>query len=216
MAGRLLRRAPTVMPIDGFPHEIESAASQPERFEQPDAHLVTAYRAGDTSAFESLVRRHYRAAFSIALANLGTSSDAEDVCHDAFVRAAERIADCKKPDQFAHWLCAITRNLARNTLARQRVRRASALEHDTAPSGDNPERDAELSELRARLIQALGRISPIQREVVLLHDLDGWSHEEIAPVIGTSSGMSRQHLFKARKLLRALLGEHSLEEHSHE
>jgi RNA polymerase sigma-70 factor (ECF subfamily) len=57
----------------------------------------------------------------------------------------------------------------------------------------------------------LASLTPVQREVVLLHDLDGWTHESIAESIGTSSGMSRQHLFHARKRLRALLGPGSKE-----
>ncbi len=191
-----------------MPNESESTTT--------DAQLVADSGAGNAAAFDALVRRHYRTAFSIALANTGNRADAEDVCHDAFVRAAERLEECRHPDRFAHWLCTIARNLARNAVARSRVRRAAPLEHGTAASADSPARDAELGELRDQLTRALAELSPVQREVVLLHDLDGWSHDDIAVVIGTSSGMSRQHLFKARKRLRTTLGERGFEEHSHE
>jgi RNA polymerase sigma-70 factor (ECF subfamily) len=92
------------------------------------------------------------------------------------------------------------------------VRRAGPLEADTAASSDNPARDAELSELRGQLEHALSALPAVQREVVLLHDLHGWTHDEIAVAIGTSSGMSRQHLFKARKRLRGALGERRSED----
>ena len=172
----------------------------------PDSALVVRTRAGDAAAFDALVRRHYRAAFAVALAYVGNQADAEDVCHDAFVRAAARLDECRQPDRFVQWLCAITRNHARNTLARGAVRRAEPLRHETASSGEDTARHAELAELRSRLERALALLSPVQREVVLLHDLDGWTHEAIATLIGTSAGMSRQHLFHARRRLRDALG----------
>ena len=181
----------------------------------PDAELVARTLGGDSGAFDALVRRHYRAAYAVALAHAGSRADAEDVCHDAFVRAAERLEDCRQPDRFVHWLCTIVRNHARNALAKAFVRRAAPLEHDTAQSGDDPARAAEIAELRTRLEQARTRLPPVQREVVLLHDLDGWTHDAIAQSIGTSAGMSRQHLFLARRRLREALGEHTPEDYFH-
>jgi RNA polymerase sigma-70 factor (ECF subfamily) len=67
--------------------------------------------------------------------------------------------------------------------------------------------------LRQVLEAALATLSPVEREVVLLHDLYEWRHEAIAESIGTSVGMSRQHLFKARRRLRAHLGADLLKEH---
>jgi RNA polymerase sigma factor (sigma-70 family) len=204
------------MPFDGMPNDSGSTVRVSGAIEPTDALLVAHTCAGDATAFEALVRRHYRAAFSVALAHTGNHADAEDVCHDAFVRAAEHLEACRQPERFAQWLCAIVRNRAHNVRAHARVRRASPLEPGTAPSRDSPARDAELSDLRGRLLRALALLPSIQREVVLLHDLHGWSHDEIAVVIGTSSGMSRQHLFKARKRLRGVLGERSSEDLLHE
>ena len=187
-----------------------SAKSPPD---PSDAQLIAEARAGSAPAFEALVRRYYRLAFAVALAHAANRADAEDVSHDAFVRAGERLEECRKPDRFAPWLCAIVRNRARNVAAHRKVRRASALEHDTAASGDDPDRDARVGELRARLVAALATLSAVQREVVLLHDVDERTHDEIAAIVGTSSGMSRQHLFNARKKLRAVLGEHATREY---
>ena len=181
-----------------------------------DATLVARSRDGDAAALETLVRRHYRAAYAVALAQTSNHADAEDVCHDAFVRAAARLSECKQPDRFAQWLCAIVRNHARNAVSRGFVRRATTLDHATAPSSASPARDAERAELRERLTRALSTLSQVQREVVLLHDLDGWEHDDIAAVIGTSSGMSRQHLFKARKRLREALGAFNSSEYFNE
>jgi RNA polymerase sigma-70 factor (ECF subfamily) len=185
---------PTPDPVSSAPRTAES-----------DAALVVRARAGDAAAFDLLARRHYRTAFAIALARMRSRADAEDVCHDAFMRAAERLDQCRNPERFSAWLCMIVRNRARNAQAKAFVRRSLALEHHTAASTDNPDRSLQLAELRGRLLRALGELTTVQREVVLLHDLDGLSHEEAASIVGTSPGMSRQHLFKARRRLRELL-----------
>jgi RNA polymerase sigma-70 factor (ECF subfamily) len=78
----------------------------------------------------------------------------------------------------------------------------------------NPAGDVERAALRSRLESALQGITEIQREVVLLHDLHGWKHREIADALDISEGMSRQHLMAARRALRERLGVQVLEEYS--
>ncbi|MFI5229439.1 MAG: RNA polymerase sigma factor [Gemmatimonadales bacterium] len=187
-----------------MPTERGGAPSHPS--DPPDGDLVVRARAGDRGAFETLVRRYYRSAYSIALAYTRNRADAEDVCHDALVRAGARLATCRDPKRFGPWLYAIVRNHAKNAVARGFVRRSEPLSHATARSPSDPAADAERADVRATLERALESLSPVQREVVLLHDLDGRTHDEIAAMIGTSSGMCRQHLFKARRRLRAALG----------
>ncbi|HSG81484.1 MAG TPA: RNA polymerase sigma factor [Gemmatimonadota bacterium] len=179
----------------------------------PDSFLVDRARRGDTAAFDALVRRYYRAAYAVALAKLGNAADAEDVCQDAFIRALQRIDD-PEPARFAAWLLQIVRNRAHNYRAYRNVREAQPLESVSAAGPGNPAHDVERAALRARLEQALGGISEIQREVVLLHDLHGWKHREIADVLDISEGMSRQHLMAARRALRELLGTQAFEEYS--
>ncbi len=168
------------------------------------AALVGQARQGEARAFEELVRRHFRAAYSVALAVLASPADAEDVAQDAFLAAFERLDGCREPERFAGWLLQIVRNRALNALESKRVRARSAddlaAEEEQAP----PAPDAGL---RDRLVAALQRITPPQREVVLLHDLDGWTHAEIAQALGISEVMSRQHLFQARKVMRVELEE---------
>ena len=180
-------------------------AISPAFTEPTDARLIAAAAGGDRSSFEILVRRHYRAAYAVALARSGNRADAEDLVHDAFVRAAERLESCRQRDKFAAWLCTIVRNLAHNLRTRRPNNRTIALQDDTAWSNESPERDAQLAELREHLQIALSHLPEVQREVVLLHDVEGRTHDEIAVIVGTTSGMCRQHLFKARKQLRRLL-----------
>lgn len=178
-----------------------------------DALLVKRARRGDAAAFESLVRKHYRAAYAIALGVLGSAMDAEDACQDAFVKALERLDEIRDPERFGPWLQQIVRNRARNLYSYRRVRTAQPLETVRAVGSENPGSDAARGELREKLESALQDLSDMQRQVVLLHDLDGWKHREIAVALEISEGMSRQHLFHARRILRERLGVNVLEEY---
>jgi RNA polymerase sigma-70 factor (ECF subfamily) len=175
---------------------------------EPDAELVRRIRSGDTAAFEVLMRRHFRMAFIVAYAQLNNRADAEDVCQDAFFRCWERIADCRDPSHVSAWIATIVRNTAHNRRELLRVRETQPF--DVATPVASPRRtdaEAERHELRARLAAALDTLGPVQREVVLLHDLEGWKHAEIAARLGLSETMSRRHLSDARKRLRARLGD---------
>jgi RNA polymerase sigma-70 factor (ECF subfamily) len=163
--------------------------------------LVLRARRGEPAAFEELARRHLRTAYVIALAVLGRPADAEDVAQEAFVAVLERIDDCREPARFSGWLVKIVRNRALNALDKRRLRDAQPDVEVAAPAGGGD------VVARARLLAALARLSPVQREIVLLHDLDGWTHAELAGALGISEVNCRQHLFTARRVLRAELEE---------
>jgi RNA polymerase sigma-70 factor, ECF subfamily len=170
--------------------------------------LVRSARAGDAAAFEELVRRHLRAAYSVAFAVTNDPNDAEDVTQDAFIAALERLEECKNPDRFSGWLLRIVRNRALNLRRAQAVRVAKPLgEALDAPSSSSPERDTQRALLREELTSALGELTETQRQVVLLHDLEGYRHREIGDLLGISEGASRFHLSTARAVLRGLLND---------
>ena len=171
-----------------------------------DSRLVARARAGDAGAFEELVRRYLRSAHAVALGVLGNPADAEDVGQDAFLVALEKLDECRDPKRFAAWLMRIVRNRALNFLESRSLRQGEPLdEAASATEGDDPEWRAGQSELRDRLLAALALLPPGQREVVLLHDLEGFKHREIAVLLGTSEGAARVQLFQARRALRRLL-----------
>ena len=173
---------------------------------ETDSRLVARAREGDAGAFESLVRRHLRAANAVALGVLGNPADAEDICQDAFLTALERLEECHDPERFAAWLLRIVRNRALNARESLALRRGEPLERASGASGGaDPGKEAERSELRGQLLAALSGITPAQREVVLLHDLEGWKHREIAELLGISEEASRVRLLQARRNLRARL-----------
>lgn len=173
---------------------------------ESDASLVGRARKGDAEAYETLVRRYLRTAHAVAFAVLGETADAQDTCQDAFITALERLDDCRDPERFGAWLLQIVRNRAHNVRRYHAVRSAVSVEDiSLASDGASPARSAERKELREQLTQALAQLSPVQREVVLLHDLEGWRHREIAEVLELPEGTVRAHLFHARRFLRPLL-----------
>lgn len=186
---------------------------RPSAVSPDDSTLVVRVRQGDAAAFDLLVGRHYRAAYAIALGLLGRRADAEDVCQDAWARALERLDELREPSCFRGWLLQIVRNGARNHHAYLSVRASAPLEDEAAAGAVDPRQDLLRVSMRARLEAALTRLLPAQREVVVLHDLDGWSHREIAEQLGISEVMSRQHLFQARRRLRVLLEGRERKEH---
>ena len=173
--------------------EIESAS---------DEYLVRRTRAGDSQAFGVLVGRYMRPAYAVGLSVTGRHDDAEDAVQEAFMVALERLDNCSTPDRFAGWLLTIVRNRARNLVRREVLRVTDAVPETAAARGRTPEKAAEHAELQERLRTALARLPEVRREIVLLHDLEGWRHREIAEHLGIPSGTVRSHLHFARKSLR--------------
>jgi len=173
---------------------------------EADAVLVGRARGGDADAFDEIVRRHMRAAYAVALSVVLEPADAEDVVQDAFISALERLDSCQ-PDRFAAWLMRIVRNRAISHHRRRRVRQSEPLEWASGvTSGDDPRADLDRARLRERLIEAMEPLPARQREVLLLHDLEGWRHREIGDALGMKEGTVRYTLFQARRAVRERLG----------
>ncbi len=161
---------------------------------------------GDPSAFDALARAFLRPAYAVALAVVQRPADAEDVAQEAVVTALERIDTCRHPERFGAWLFQSVRNRARNWVAHRSladVAREAPVEQ-RAQAHDDGE-----GMLRRQLLEALQGVTDVQREVVLLHDLEGWTHAEIAAALDLSEVGSRQHLFNARRALRQRLDDHA-------
>ena len=174
---------------------------------ETDAQLVARVRRGDRAAAGTLAGRYLRACRAVALAVTGDEADADDVCQDAFVAAIEKIDDCRQPDRFAAWLMQIARNRAHDHL-RARARPTVSLEGVQIVSGAaSPQRQAERGQAHGRLLAAMAELPQERREVLLLHDLEGWTHREIAERMGLPPGTVRSHLHHARRRMRELLPE---------
>jgi RNA polymerase sigma-70 factor (ECF subfamily) len=170
-----------------------------------DGALVSRAITGEGEAYGELVRRYRRAAFALALSVTGKREDAEDAAQESFIVALERLEECRDPARFGGWLLAIVRNRSRNVVRREILREGEELPSAAASKTVGPDGFAERSELRERLTWALGTLNEVQREIVLLHDLQGWKHGEIAEKLEMPSGTVRSHLHYARKQLRDCL-----------
>ena len=182
------------------------AARQVEVTQQTDEQLVRKALQGDGRAFEALVRRHMKSAYAVALSELADGRDAEDAVQDSFILALERLEDCRDPAAFGPWMRQIVRNRARSLGRRERVRETESLDGVHVALSTDPARDFERAQLKERLESALESLTEVQRRVVLMHDLEGFKHREIATELGVPEGTVRSHLFLARRALRQLLG----------
>lgn len=171
-----------------------------------DGDLVQRARRGDEFAFGQLVRKYQRAAYSVAYSVTGRHEDAEDAAQESFLVALERLEECRSPERFAGWLMTIVRNRSRNLVRRESLREMDPVPIGASARGPMPDRVTETRELRSRLSEALDGLPEVQREIVLLHDLEGWKHREIAERLSLPSGTVRSHLHFARKALRKALG----------
>jgi RNA polymerase sigma factor (sigma-70 family) len=168
-----------------------------------DRELVSAVAEhGDEAAFRALYRRHtprlYRTALRIAA---GDAAEAEEIAHDAWIRAVPRFSSFEWRAQLSTWLVSIALNCAR-----ERRRAAGMVE---ALEVEPPASDRELEGAPARIDveRALAQLPPRYREVVVLHELEGYTHEEIAELLGIEPGTSKSQLHHARRRLRMLIRE---------
>lgn len=171
-----------------------------------DAELVRRARGGDSRAFGALVERYQRAAWSVAWSVTGKREDAEDAAQESFIVALERLDELSDPGKFAGWLMTIVRNRSRNLVRRESLRKTDQVPESTSTSQPGPDRVTESRELGELLEEAMAELPDVQREIVLLHDLEGWKHREIAERLDLPSGTVRSHLHFARKALRKTLG----------
>ena len=169
--------------------------------------LVERVRRGDREAFGVLVNRYSEQAFAVAYGFLQHVEDTEDLVQDAFLRALERIDKLGRGSAFGPWFYRLLVNTALNR-RKYRARRHTEDVPASAAGPDSPAVDSERAELRGRLAAALGSLPDELETVVILHDLEGFTHPEIAKVLGIPEGTCRSHLSRARRMLRETLKEY--------
>jgi len=164
--------------------------------------LVIAAQRGSNEAFAALVRLHQRRAYAVVRAIVLTHEDAEDAVQEGFLHAF-RALDRFLPDQpFGAWLYRIMANAALDLVRRRKVRDADELPETVPVLFRDP---GEADELRRRLGEALTKLTDRQRSVIVLHDVEGFTHGEIGVMLGIPEGTARSDLHHARKELRRIL-----------
>ena len=175
------------------------------RMQLDDAALVAAIQRSDPGSREALYHRYKRRVFGLALRIVG-SIDAEEVAQEAFIRIFRGLPKFRGDAALSTWIYRLAVNAAlshrtRRAAARLPIEEAQTLE-GAPPTAEPPRGDVVL---RARLERALVRLPTGYRTAIVLHDVEGLEHEEIAAILGCHVGTSKSQLHKARGRLREIL-----------
>lgn len=175
-----------------------------------DFELAQATAAGDEMAFEQIYRAHARKVYSLCLRLLRNPTEAEDVTQDVFVRLYRKIGTFQGDAALSTWLYRLTVNTVLMHVRRQqRKQKEQPMDDDSLQhlaEGRPLKRRAEVSLIdRIDLERAIRRLPTGYRLVLVLHDVEGYEHEEIAQMLGIREGTSKSQLHKARLKMRKLL-----------
>ena len=175
---------------------------------QHDSELAFLAARGDEAAFEEIHRRHRQLVYALALRMTGNTADAEDLTQESFLSLLRRIGSFRGEAAFTSWLYRLTTNQVLMHFRRRRAR------PEAQPAGGEiVEREARGSR-RAEASRAVDRIAveravralpPGYRAAFVLHDVEGYEHEEIARALGCGAGTSKSQLHRARAKLREML-----------
>jgi RNA polymerase sigma-70 factor (ECF subfamily) len=187
--------------------------------EAQELDLVKRARQGRLEAYEELVRRYQERIYATIYHMTSNHEDANDLAQETFIKSYRVLKSFKGSSSFYTWLYRIAVNKTINFLKQRRHRTQMSLndwdfnaEHDpdlvALISEKTPRRDVDLAELQEKLNAALQKLSEPHRLVVILHDVQGLPHEEIAQIMDCNIGTVRSRLFYARQQLQAYLSDY--------
>jgi RNA polymerase sigma-70 factor (ECF subfamily) len=180
-----------------------NATAEAVMLDSDDRTLAESVMAGDEAAFRQLYGRHSPRLFCLVLRLLGgVEADAEDVVQEAWIRATDRLGSFRWEASFGSWLSAIGLNVARELLRKRGRRKEEEFTVDTDMAAPRPLDRLDSVDLE----RALAQLPEGYRTVLVLHDVEGYRHEEIARQLGIAAGTSKSQLFHARRAMRTLLG----------
>lgn len=172
-----------------------------------DHSLVRQAAGGNMAAFETLYRQHAGRVHGVISRLVGhANARAEDLTQEAFVRAWQALPSYRFEAAFSTWLHRLAVNTALMELRARRSRPLTDDDEDALDSIGGIDSAGHVTALSMDLEQAVATLPPRARAVLVLHDVEGWKHEEIAEQLGMAVGSSKAQLHRARGLLRARLG----------
>jgi RNA polymerase sigma-70 factor (ECF subfamily) len=185
-----------------------------------EGDLVRRARKGDLKAYDELVRRYQERIYATVYHMTANHEDANDIAQDAFIKAYQALKSFKGGSSFYTWLYRIAVNKTINFLKQRKNRHHFSLndidfnaENDpdlvALVSDKTPFRNVGLTELQKKLNESLLKLSEPHRMVVVLHDVQGLSHDEIADIMDCNVGTVRSRLFYARQQLQGFLSEYA-------
>jgi RNA polymerase sigma-70 factor (ECF subfamily) len=185
-----------------------SVAEVEENARLSDLELAQKSAAGDTESFEELYRRHFRRVYSLCLRMTSNPSQAEDLTQEVFIQVFNKIGSFRGDSAFTTWIHRIAVNQVL-----MHFRKRSTKSELTTDDGETPIQIVRGTENqntmpiidRIALERAIAQLPPGYRSVFVLHDVEGYEHEEIAKMLGFAEGTSKSQLHKARLKLRSLI-----------
>ena len=181
--------------------------------EMPEAEALRLAQQGDAAAFERIYQLHNRRVYSLCLRMVSNTAEAEDLTQEAFLQLFRKIATFRGESAFSTWLHRLAVNVVLMRL-RKKTGSETSLEELTEPDEetDRPRRDFGGPDLRlsgsidrVNLQRAIDQLPAGYKLMFMLHDVQGYEHNEIAEIMGCSIGNSKSQLHKARRRLRELL-----------
>ena len=182
--------------ILAFPERRRKEAQEPDEWE-----LIERCIAGDRKAMECLYLRYARRVYSLA-ARIAGEAHAEDLCQEIFVKVFRNLERFRGEAKLGTWIYRMTVNAAITRVTRHR----DHLGLDECPEPVAPAAPDTDPRFRSRIERALAELPAGYRAVLVMHDVEGLSHEEIADILGYQVGTSKSQLHKARMKMRELLG----------
>jgi len=185
--------------------------------EENDEALVVEAQAGSMKAFETLVTRYRGRIFGMIMNMLGNEADARDITQETFIKAWRHLPNFERRAQFFTWLCRIANNAVIDLIRKKKFSGAEfndelgnvpAAGAPTVPRHTPaPDRALVNQEIGGRIREALDKLSPEHRAVILLKEIEGLSYQEIADTVGCAIGTVMSRLFNARKRLQEMLSD---------
>jgi len=195
--------------------ENKQLAVAPPALPVPDDVLVRRVQAGNTEAFEELVRRYERKVYNITYRLMGNEQDASEALQDAFMRAYRFIGKFQFKSSFFTWLYRIATNVSLSKLRKREKVETVSIDQPVNEAGDlpfeipdlkyGPEKLMKQRELRAAIQKAVEELPEDYRSVVVLRDLEGLSNEEVSKVLKLSVAAVKSRLHRGRLVLREKL-----------
>ena len=187
---------------------------QQSSHELSEADAIEKAKRGDAEAFQALYDRHKRRVYSLCLRMTANTAEAEDLAQEAFLQLYRKIATFRGESAFSTWLHRLSVNVVLMHLRKKGLPVVSLEETTQGGSGeeDTPKKDFGAEDValagsidRLQLQKAVDSLPPGYRTIFVLHDVQGYEHNEIAGIVGCSIGNSKSQLHKARMKLRDLL-----------
>ncbi len=177
-----------------------------------EAEAIDRAKQGNAEAFEFLYHLHKRRVYSLCLRMTGNTAEAEDLAQEAFLQLFRKIGTFRGESAFSTWLHRLSVNVVLMHLRRKSLPETPLEEYTEPSQEDGPRREIGVRDLaltgsidRVNLERAIERLPPGYRTIFVLHDMEGYEHNEIAGMMGCSIGNSKSQLHKARMKLRDLL-----------